>query len=73
MPPLDYVHTLRLEGAKLMLEPTELPVEAIAHEVGFQDTSFLGHLFKRKVALTPTVPASLRGAGAAVAEVTQTA
>jgi len=53
MSPLDYVHTLRLEEAKQMLEATELPVEAIALEVGYQDTSFFGRLFKRKVALTP--------------------
>jgi transcriptional regulator GlxA family with amidase domain len=53
MSPLDYVHTLRLEEAKQMLEATTLPVEAIAEEVGYQDASFFGRLFKRKVALTP--------------------
>lgn len=53
MSPLDYVHTLRLEEAKQMLEAGDLPVEAIAQEVGYQDTSFFGRLFKRKVALTP--------------------
>ncbi len=53
MSPLDYVHTLRLEEAKQMLEATELPVEAVALEVGYQDASFFGRLFKRKVALTP--------------------
>jgi transcriptional regulator GlxA family with amidase domain len=44
---------LRLEEAKQMLEASELPVEAIALECGYQDTSFFGRLFKRKVALTP--------------------
>lgn len=53
MSPFDYVHTLRLEEAKQMLESTELPVEAVALEVGYQDASFFGRLFKRKVALTP--------------------
>ena len=53
MSPLDYVHHLRLEEAKQMLEATDLPVEAIAEEVGYRDTSFFGRLFKRKVALTP--------------------
>ena len=53
MAPLDYVHTLRLEEAKQMLEASELPVEAIALEVGYQDASFFGRLFRRKVALTP--------------------
>jgi transcriptional regulator GlxA family with amidase domain len=51
--PLDYVHTLRLEEAKQMLEATDLPVEAIAVEVGYQDASFFGRLFRRKVTLTP--------------------
>lgn len=53
MSPLDYVHTLRLEEAKQLLESTDLPVEAVALEVGYQDASFFGRLFKRKVALTP--------------------
>lgn len=53
MSPLDYVHTLRLEDAKQMLEAGELPVEAIALEVGYQDAGFFGRLFRRKVGLTP--------------------
>lgn len=53
MSPLEYVHMLRLEEAKQMLEASELPVEAIALEVGYQDASFFGRLFRRKVALTP--------------------
>lgn len=53
MSALDYVHRLRLEEAKQMLEATTLPVEAIAQEVGYQDSSFFGRLFKRQVALTP--------------------
>lgn len=53
MSPLDYVHTLRLEEAKQMLESTALPVEAIAVEVGYQDASFFGRLFRRKVHLSP--------------------
>lgn len=51
--PLEYVHTLRLEEAKQLLETTEMPVEAVAQEVGYQDASFFGRLFRRKVALTP--------------------
>jgi transcriptional regulator GlxA family with amidase domain len=53
MSPLEYVHTLRLEEAKQMLESSHTPVEAIAHEVGYQDPSFFNRLFRRKVALTP--------------------
>lgn len=51
--PLDYVHALRLEEAKQMLETGPQPVEAIAEEVGYEDPSFFGRLFRRKVGLTP--------------------
>jgi transcriptional regulator GlxA family with amidase domain len=53
MSPIEYVHTLRLEEAKHMLEHGDAPVEAIAVEVGYQDASFFSRLFRRKVALTP--------------------
>lgn len=51
--PLDYVHTLRLEDAKQMLEAGEEPVEAIALSVGYRDAGFFSRLFRRKVGLTP--------------------
>jgi transcriptional regulator GlxA family with amidase domain len=53
MPPLEYVHRLRIEEAKQMLETGDAPVEAIAVEVGYQDPSFFGRLFRRRVGLTP--------------------
>jgi len=53
MSPLEYVHTLRVEEAKHLLETTDAPVEAIANEVGYADASFFGRLFRRKVAMTP--------------------
>lgn len=51
--PLDYVQSLRLEEAKQMLETTPMPVEAVAQEVGYGDTSFFGQLFRRKIGITP--------------------
>jgi transcriptional regulator GlxA family with amidase domain len=53
MPPLEYIHMLRLEEAKQLLESTELPVDAVAAEVGYQDATFFSRLFRRKVALSP--------------------
>lgn len=53
MRPIDYAHALRLEEAKQMLETTDLTVEAIANEIGYEDTSFFGRLFRRKTGLTP--------------------
>jgi transcriptional regulator GlxA family with amidase domain len=53
MSPLVYVHTLRLEEAKQMLESNQQPIEAIANEVGYEDASFFNRLFRRSVCLTP--------------------
>lgn len=53
MSPLEYVHTVRLEEAKQMLESGTLPVEAIANEVGYEDAGFFSRLFRRQVSLTP--------------------
>jgi len=53
MSPIEYVHTLRLEEAKQLLESDGAPVEAIAQEVGYEDAAFFGRLFRRKVGITP--------------------
>lgn len=53
MSPLEYVHTLRLEEAKQMLERSDLSVEAIANDVGYEDAGFFSRLFRRQVGLTP--------------------
>lgn len=53
MAPLEYVHHVRLEEAKQMLESGALPVEAVALEVGYSDGSFFSRLFRRKVGLGP--------------------
>jgi len=52
MSPLEYIHHVRIEEAKQMLESGELPVEAIALDVGYSDASFFGRLFRRKVGMT---------------------
>ncbi len=53
MSPIEYVHTLRLEEAKQILETTEDPVEAVANEVGYEDGSFFRRLFRRQVGIAP--------------------
>jgi transcriptional regulator GlxA family with amidase domain len=53
MAPLEYVHALRLEESKHMLETGEEPIEAIANEVGYEDAGYFSRLFRRKVNLTP--------------------
>ena len=51
--PLEYVHLLRLEEGRQILETEECSIEAVAAQVGYEDTSFFGRLFRRKVGLTP--------------------
>ena len=53
MAPLEYIHHVRLEEAKHLLESGDTAVEAIAFDVGYSDNSFFTRLFKRKVGMTP--------------------
>lgn len=53
MSPLEYVHTMRLEEGKQMLESSVESIESIAHEVGYEDAGFFSRLFRRNVGLTP--------------------
>jgi transcriptional regulator GlxA family with amidase domain len=50
--PIDYVHALRAEEAKHMLEASDLPVEAIAAEVGYADAAHFSRLFRRLTGIT---------------------
>jgi transcriptional regulator GlxA family with amidase domain len=52
MSPLEYVHAVRLEEAKQMLETSNAPIESIARDVGYGDPAFFGRLFRRSVNLT---------------------
>jgi transcriptional regulator GlxA family with amidase domain len=51
--PLEYVHTLRLEEAKQMLEAGDEPVEAVAEAVGYEDAAFFSRMFRRRVGISP--------------------
>lgn len=53
MSPMQYVHTLRLEEAKQILETTMKSIDAVATEVGYAEAGFLSRLFRRKVGITP--------------------
>jgi transcriptional regulator GlxA family with amidase domain len=53
MAPLDYVHHVRLEEAKQLLESGADPVESIAVDIGYSDSSLFSRLFRRKVGLGP--------------------
>lgn len=54
MSPLYYLQNLRVEAAKQFLETTNLSVENIVREVGYDDTSSFSRLFQQRTGLTPT-------------------
>lgn len=53
--PMEFVHTVRVEEAKSMLETSDKAVESIGLDVGYEDPASFRRIFKRKVGLTPSV------------------
>jgi transcriptional regulator GlxA family with amidase domain len=51
--PMDYVHALRIEEAKQLIETERAAIEEIGFSVGYEDPTFFRRLFKRKAGLTP--------------------
>ena len=51
--PMDFVHAIRVEEAKQLLESSASSVEEIGHMVGYEDPTSFRRLFKRKSGLTP--------------------
>ncbi len=52
--PNDYLITLRIDRARLLLTSTTIPASKIAHEVGIHDMNNFTNLFKKKTGMTPT-------------------
>jgi transcriptional regulator GlxA family with amidase domain len=53
--PMDYVHILRVEEAKQMLEMSGNAVDQIGREVGYEDPASFRRIFKRTAGLTPSI------------------
>ena len=51
--PIEYVHALRIEEAKQMLETGALAVDAVGNAVGYEDPASFRRLFKRVAGITP--------------------
>lgn len=51
--PIDYVHALRIEGARQLLETGATAVDEVGFRVGYEDPTFFRRLFKRTTGLTP--------------------
>jgi transcriptional regulator GlxA family with amidase domain len=50
---IEYVQGLRIEEAKRSLETTDMPVDDIASDVGYDEPAFFRRLFKRLVGVSP--------------------
>jgi transcriptional regulator GlxA family with amidase domain len=51
--PIEYVHALRIELARQLLETGDRTVDDVGFEVGYADPTFFRRLFKRTTGLTP--------------------
>lgn len=51
--PKRYLDTYRMEAAKHLLDTTSLPIERIAEQCGFRDTSSFTRAFKRLTGISP--------------------
>lgn len=52
--PKQFIHQIRLEHARSLLEHTQLPIATVAAEVGFHDHSYFSRLFKRHFDALPS-------------------
>jgi transcriptional regulator GlxA family with amidase domain len=51
--PMDYVHALRIEEAKQLIETESAGIDQVGFSVGYEDPTFFRRLFKRRAGLTP--------------------
>ena len=54
IPPLKYVHMLRIGRAKLLLNDMTLGVSEIAYRVGFNDPVYFSELFRKMTGASPS-------------------
>lgn len=54
LPPIAYLNRMRMYRAMGFLAESDLPIEAVAHSVGFGDSSYFARVFKKYCRLTPS-------------------
>ncbi|HSG63425.1 MAG TPA: helix-turn-helix domain-containing protein, partial [Gammaproteobacteria bacterium] len=50
---IERLQSLRIEEAKRLLETSDMAVDNVSYEVGYEDASFFRRLFKRLTGLSP--------------------
>lgn len=53
VPPIQYLHQVRLDHAKYLLAHTDLPIIEIAGDIGFESLPAFYYFFKKHAATTP--------------------
>ena len=51
--PIEFVHELRVEEARHLLEPGDRSVDEVGFDVGYEDPTFFRRLFKRTTGMSP--------------------
>lgn len=51
--PVNYLQKMRVEAAKRLLESSDMPIERVVNEVGYEDTSSFRKLFMEVAELSP--------------------
>ena len=51
--PMEYVHALRVDEARQIIETGGVAIDDVGYEVGYEDPTFFRRLFKRTTGLTP--------------------
>ena len=52
--PIGYQLELRISEAQRLLSDTSMPISEIAYRLGFCDSNYFSHFFRRKIGMTPT-------------------
>lgn len=51
--PIKFIRHVRLTKSKTMLNETELPINTVAYNSGFNDPGYFGRVFKKEFGMTP--------------------
>jgi AraC-like DNA-binding protein len=50
----DYINRTRLEGSRILLKNSDLPISVVALNVGYTDANYFVKLFKKRFGMTPS-------------------
>lgn len=50
----DYLHHIRIDKAKLLLQNIDIPVAEVGGMVGYTDNSYFARVFKKQIGMTPS-------------------